>query len=97
MHQLTEVILEDLIDAKCQLIRINTLMQTSSGASEGIGLAISSIILEIVSDLIQYGEVRRGWLGFSIDRQSLIQFGRIVIAETTKDGPAYLGGLKKMM
>ena len=85
-----------LIDAKGQLIGINTLMQTSSGGSEGIGLAIpSTTALEIVSDLIQYGEVRRGWLGFSIDRQSLIQFGRIVVAETTKNGPAYLGGLKR--
>ena len=34
-------------------------------------------------------------MGFSIDRQSLIQFGRIVIEDTTKDGPAYLAGLKK--
>lgn len=85
-----------LIDIKGQLIGINTLMRTSSGGSEGIGLAIpSTTALEVVSDLIQYGEVRRGWLGFSIDRQSLIRFGQIIIAEVIKDGPAYSGGLQK--
>ena len=60
-----------LIDSKGRLIGINTLMRSSSGGSEGIGLAIPSTnALEIISDLIQYGEVRRGWLGFSIDRQA---------------------------
>ena len=56
-----------LIDSKGRLIGINTLMRSSSGGSEGIGLAIPSTnALEIISDLIQYGEVRRGWLGFSL-------------------------------
>ena len=85
-----------LIDSEGRLIGINTLIRSSSGGSEGIGLAIpSTIALEIISDLIQYGEVRRGWLGFSIDRQSLIRNGRLVISEVVKDGPAYLGGLQK--
>ena len=60
------------------------------------GLAIpSTIALEIVSDLIQYGEVRRGWLGFSIDRLSLARKGEIVISEVIKGGPADIGGLQK--
>ena len=85
-----------LIDSEGRLIGINTLIRSSSGGSEGIGLAIpSTIALEIISDLIQYGEVRRGWLGFSIDRQSLIRNGRLVISEVVKGGPAYLGGLQK--
>ena len=85
-----------LIDSEGRLIGINTLIRSSSGGSEGIGLAIpSTIALEIISDLIQYGEVRRGWLGFSIDRQSLVRNGRLVISEVVKGGPAYLGGLQK--
>ena len=85
-----------LIDIKGRLIGINTLIRSSSGGSEGIGLAIPSTnALEIISDLIRYGEVRRGWLGFSIDRQSLIRSSKLVIAEVVKDGPAETGGLRK--
>ena len=85
-----------LIDSKGRLIGINTLMRSSSGGSEGIGLAIPSTnALEIISDLIQYGEVRRGWLGFSIDRQTLIRKGKLVISEVVDGSPASNGGLKK--
>ena len=83
-----------LIDSKGRLIGINTLMRSSSGGSEGIGLAIPSTnALEIVSDLIQYGEVRRGWLGFSIERINLLRRGQLMISEVVVDGPAYKGGL----
>ena len=85
-----------LIDTRGRLIGINTLIRSSSGGSEGIGLAIPSTnALEIVSDLIQYGEVRRGWLGFSIERINLLRKGLLVISEVVKDGPAYKGGLMK--
>tara|TARA_Y100000994_G_scaffold244772_2_gene245197 strand:- start:548 stop:1570 length:1023 start_codon:yes stop_codon:yes gene_type:complete len=85
-----------LIDSEGRLIGINTLIRSSSGGSEGIGLAIPSTnALEIISDLIQYGEVRRGWLGFSIDRQALIRKGKLVISEVVDSGPASNGGLKK--
>ncbi len=85
-----------LIDTNGRLIGINTLIRSSSGGSEGIGLAIpSTSALEIVSDLIQYGEVRRGWLGFSIDRQSLLLNGQIVIDQVAENGPAAKGGLLK--
>ena len=85
-----------LIDSKGRLIGINTLIRSTSGGSEGIGLAIPSTnALEIISDLIQYGEVRRGWLGFSIERLNLLRRGQLVISEVVKDGPAYRSGLIK--
>ncbi|MDB3994525.1 trypsin-like peptidase domain-containing protein [Gammaproteobacteria bacterium] len=85
-----------LIDTQGRLIGINTLIRSSSGGSEGIGLAIPSTnALEIISDLIQYGEVRRGWLGFSIDKQSLITLGKLVISAVVTNGPAEIGGLQK--
>ena len=85
-----------LIDSKGRLIGINTLIRSSSGGSEGIGLAIPSTnALEIISDLIQHGEVRRGWLGFSIERLNLIKKGQLVISEIVKDGPASRSGLMK--
>ena len=71
-------------------------MRSSSGGSEGIGLAIpSTIALEIISDLIQYGEVRRGWLGFSIERLNLLRKGQLMISEVVENGPAYRSGLLK--
>ena len=83
-----------LIDSRGRLVGINTLIRSSSGGSEGIGLAIPSTnALEIISDLIQYGEVRRGWLGFSIERLSLLRRGELVISEVVEGGPAYKSGL----
>ena len=85
-----------LIDTNGRLIGINTLIRSTSGGSEGIGLAIPSTnALEIISDLIRYGEVRRGWLGFSIDRQDLLRQGKLSISSVVKGGPADKGGLKK--
>ena len=85
-----------LVDSRGRLIGINTLIRSSSGGSEGIGLAIPSTnALEIISDLIQYGEVRRGWLGFSIERINLLRRGQLVISQVVEDGPAYKSGLMK--
>ena len=84
-----------LIDTKGRLVGINTLIRSSSGGSEGVGLAIPSTnALQIIGDLIQFGEVRRGWLGFSIDRLSLIRTGMLLISEVIENGPAYKGGLR---
>ena len=84
-----------LIDTKGRLVGINTLIRSSSGGSEGVGLAIPSTnALQIIGDLIQFGEVRRGWLGFSIDRLSLIRTGMLLISEVSENGPAHKGGLR---
>ncbi|HJL96336.1 MAG: 2-alkenal reductase [Gammaproteobacteria bacterium] len=83
-----------LIDINGRLIGINTLIRTSSGGSEGIGLAIpSSNAIDIISDLIQYGEVRRGWLGFSIDQQNLLRHGRLVVTQVIDQSPSNKAGL----
>ncbi|MDC0169350.1 trypsin-like peptidase domain-containing protein [bacterium] len=84
-----------LIDTQGKLIGINTLMRSSSGGSEGIGLAIPSVtVLQIINDLIQFGEVKRGWLGFSIDRKQLVQKNMLVIEQIVENGPANKGGIK---
>ena len=74
--------------------RINTLMRSSSGGSEEIDTIPLTNALEIAIDLIQYGEVRRGWLGFSIDRQALIRKGQLVISEVVDGSPAFNGDPK---
>jgi serine protease DegS len=85
-----------LIDLNGRLIGINTIIRSSSGGSEGIGLAIpSSVALNVISDLIQYGEVRRGWLGFSIDQMNLLKQGQLVVSEVIPESPASKSGLSK--
>ena len=83
-----------LIDINGRLIGINTIIRSSSGGSEGIGLAIpSSVAVNVISDLIQYGEVRRGWLGFSIDQMNLLKHGQLVVSEVIPESPASYSGL----
>ena len=84
-----------LIDTSGRLVGINTLIRSSSGGSEGIGLAIPSVtVLSIINDLIQYGEVRRGWLGFSIDQRSLLLNNSLLVSYVDPNGPAKKSDLK---
>ena len=78
-----------LIDTSGRLVGINTLIRSSTGGSEGIGLAIPSArVLGIINDLIQYGEVIRGWLGFGIDRRVLAAQNLLKISYVYPNGPA---------
>jgi Do/DeqQ family serine protease len=54
-----------LINARGELIGINTAIFSQSGGYQGIGFAVpSNLARRIVDDLKQYGEVRRGSIGF---------------------------------
>ncbi|QNL18292.1 Do family serine endopeptidase [Hyphobacterium sp. CCMP332] len=49
------------------VIGINTLIYSPTGASVGISFSVPSAIAErVVGQLIEYGETRRGWLGVSV-------------------------------
>ncbi|MCH2177871.1 MAG: trypsin-like peptidase domain-containing protein [Mariniblastus sp.] len=57
-----------LINLRGQVIGINTAIASNSGGSDGIGFSIPiSMVMRIVTDLIEYGEVQRGFLGVSLD------------------------------
>ncbi|MGI5070328.1 trypsin-like peptidase domain-containing protein [Treponema pectinovorum] len=50
-----------LLDSKGKMIGINTMIISNSGSSAGIGFAVPvSTARRVVSDLLQYGRVRRG-------------------------------------
>ncbi len=54
-----------LINGRGELIGINTAIFSQSGGYQGIGFAVpSNLARRIVDDLKQYGEVRRGSIGF---------------------------------
>ncbi len=56
-----------LVNLDGELVGINTAIASGTGGYEGYGFAIPSALVErIATDLIQYGEVRRGYLGVSI-------------------------------
>ena len=85
-----------LIDTSGRLVGINTLIRSSTGGSEGIGLAIPSArVLGIINDLIQYGEVKRGWLGFGIDRRVLAAQNLLKISYVYPNGPAKEANLEE--
>jgi serine protease Do len=53
-----------LVDARGELVGINTAIYTESGGYQGIGFAVpSNLARRVVDDLLKYGEVRRGSIG----------------------------------
>lgn len=92
-----------LVNLRGQLIGINTAIFSKSGGSQGIGFAIPiNMANDIMQQLLQYGEVKRGRLG--AQAQDLtpqlaeafdIPFRRgAVISHVDKDSPAARSGLK---
>jgi Do/DeqQ family serine protease len=54
-----------LVSARSELVGINTAIFTQSGGYQGIGFAVpSNLVRHIVDELRQYGEVRRGSIGY---------------------------------
>ncbi|HEX4891240.1 MAG TPA: DegQ family serine endoprotease [Alphaproteobacteria bacterium] len=85
------------------VIGVNTAIISPSGGSIGIGFAIpSDIVSNVVAQLQQFGETRRGWLGVriqSVTEELAESFGLLkpqgaLIAEVTPEGPAAVAGIK---
>ena len=57
-----------LMNLRGEVIGINTAIASNSGGNDGIGFAIPiNMVMRIVSDLVDFGEVKRGFLGVSLD------------------------------
>ena len=93
-----------LVNLKGELIGINTAIIGSRGGSGsvGIGLAIPvNMALDITKQLIEYGKVRRGYLGVSaqdltndLSKAFGIKANRgAIITQVLKDSPADLAGV----
>ena len=87
-----------------EVIGINTAIFSPSGGSVGIGFAIpSNVAGPVVRQLIEHGEVRRGWLGVRIQTVTeelaesfgLAEPGGALVAEVMADGPADAADLQK--
>jgi len=57
-----------LINLRGEIIGINTAIASNSGGNDGIGFSIPiNMAMRIVTDLIDFGKVQRGFLGVSLD------------------------------
>ena len=93
-----------LVDARGRLLGISTAIQSNSGGSQGIGLATpSDLAIRIMSDIIEYGKVIRGWLGVNVEpipaataqSYNLPVNNGIIIMDIHRGGPADNSGLIK--
>ncbi|TWT98242.1 S1C family serine protease [Stieleria varia] len=57
-----------LLNLRGEVIGLNTAIASSSGGSEGIGFAIPiNMAIKVADELIEHGELRRGYLGVTLD------------------------------
>ncbi|MDA1185320.1 MAG: trypsin-like peptidase domain-containing protein [Acidobacteria bacterium] len=93
-----------LVNTRGELVGINTAIFSQSGGYQGIGFAVpSNLARRIVSDLNQYGEVRRGSIGyveiapvstFVADELGVPNAGGVLIQAMRRDTAAYRAGLR---
>ncbi len=92
-----------LVDMAGKVIGINTVIQTTSGGSLGIGFAVPiNMAAKIYDDLVKTGVVHRGWLGVVIQglTKNLAQYFRlaeakgVLISGVVEKGPAAQAGVR---
>jgi serine protease Do len=93
-----------LLNLNGEVIGVNTIIVSSSGGFEGIGLAIpSNIATHVAKTLIAYGKVERGWLGVSAQDLTpdlakplgIATSKGALVVDVAKGSPAEKAGIKK--
>ena len=92
-----------LFNVAGEVIGINTAIYSQSGGSVGIGFAISSNLANrVASQLVEFGQTRRGWLGVFIQEVTpdiaeslgLRAVGGALVSSTNENSPAAKGGIQ---
>ncbi|HEY4343474.1 MAG TPA: DegQ family serine endoprotease [Parvibaculum sp.] len=92
-----------LFDLDGEVIGMNTAIISPSGESVGIGFATpSSTIVSVVKQIVEHGEIRRGWIGVRIQMVTpeiastlgLDETHGALIAGVTAGGPAEAAGIE---
>lgn len=89
-----------LVDARGELVGINTLIFSRSGGSMGIGFAIPTALVEqVMNAIIKDGKVSRGWLGIEVlsqirDPSQIDNTTGVVVRNIIAGSPAAKSGLK---
>jgi len=93
-----------LVNARGELIGINTAIASQTGSYSGYSFAVpASIVRKVVEDLRKFGEVQRALLGVNIKEidaefakeNKLDKIEGVYIAEVTEGGAAKAAGIKK--
>jgi serine protease Do len=93
-----------LVDVDGRLIGINTAILSRSGGNQGIGFAIpSDLARTVMTSLVQYGHVTRGYLGIMIQDVTpnlakefkLKQNTGALVGSVSPESPAEKAGLKE--
>ncbi len=93
-----------LINARGELVGINTAIVSRTGGYQGIGFAVpSSMARQVMESLIKYKKVVRGWLGVSIQEVTADlaeEFGTkdlkgALVSGVMKGSPAEKAGIKQ--
>lgn len=93
-----------LVNLDGELIGVNTAIASRSGGYQGIGFAIPvSTVRSVTRDLLEFGEVRRGWLGVSLqevnaelaEQFELEDESGVLLSEILPDTPAEDAGLRR--
>lgn len=91
-----------LVNARGELIGINTAIFSTSGGYQGIGFAIpSNMAKSVMENLVKNGKVIRGWLGITVQqltpelmRQFNLKEGKgVLVADVAEMSPAYKAGI----
>ena len=93
-----------LVNTRGELVGINTAIFSRSGGYQGIGFAVpSNLARRVVNDLTQYGEVRRGSIGYveiaplstlAAQQLGLPDARGVLIQAMRRDASAYEAGLR---
>jgi serine protease Do len=87
-----------------QVIGVNTAIISPTGGSIGIGFAVpSNSAVQVVDQLKQYGETRRGWLGVHVQNvteeiatsMGLKEPAGALVAKVSPDSPAAAAGIEE--
>jgi len=92
-----------LINSYGELIGINTAIYSKSGGSQGIGFAIPlSLAKNVLTQIIEFGHVKRGWLGIAIQNMNselaksfnMKRVYGVIVNGVAKTGPADKANIK---
>ena len=91
-----------LVDIQGNLVGVNSAIFSKSGGSQGIGFAIpENLAQQVMQQIIQHGEVTRGWLGVSMRDMNpetaqafnLPNVGGTLVVGVLRNGPAERAGI----
>jgi serine protease Do len=93
-----------LVDMAGRVVGVNSAIASTDGHYQGYGFAIpADLIRKVAADLIQYGSVRRPWLGVQVAQVSpedaeayhLPRVSGVLVQGVTEDGPAADAGMRQ--